>query len=241
MLAITHTYCGEPAASSESCREGLELTRRVGDLRGELLVHLVLASGLLMQAQLDDCRRHARQAMHLAKQLGARRFEAECLGIVAATILTEDPAQALQLAKEGLAIGRETGMSYCGPMLLSVVARLTPSPIERTGALAEGEELLAAGCVSHSYFEFYSNAIEAGLQERDWASVLRYADKLEAYTSAEPLPYTNILIKRARLLADVGESGMKKASRTSLETLRAECQRMNARTPLTAIEKALAG
>src|SRR6185436_20939169 len=118
MLAVTNSYCGDVIASRDCCREGLELARRVGDLRGELLVHLVLASGLLMQAQLDDCRRHARQAMQLAKQLGARRFEAECLGIVAATILAEDPAQALQLAKEGLAIGRETGMSYCGPMLL---------------------------------------------------------------------------------------------------------------------------
>ncbi len=241
MLAITHTYCGEPAASSESCREGLELARRVGDLRGELLVHLVLASGLLMQAQLDDCRRHARQAMQLAKQLGARRFEAECAGIIAATLMSEDPAQALQLSKEALVVGRETGMSYCGPMLLSLVARLTSSPTERAAALAEGDDLLAAGCVSHSYFEFYSNAIEAGLQERDWASVRRYADKLEAYTSAEPLPYTNMLIKRARLLADVGESGMKKGSRATLETLRAECQRMNAGTPLSAIEKALAG
>jgi tetratricopeptide (TPR) repeat protein len=241
MMAVTHMYCCDTPASRESCREGLELARRVGDLRGELLVHLTLASGMLIQAQLDDCRRHAQQALQLAKQLGARRFEAECLGIVAATILAEDPAQALQLAKEGLVIGRETGMSYCGPMLLSVVARLTPSPIERTAALAEGEELLAAGCVSHSYFEFYSNAIEAGLQERDWASVRRYADKLEAYTSAEPLPYTNLLIKRARLLADVGEGGMKKASRAALEALRSECQRMNAGTPLAAIERVLAG
>jgi len=241
MMAVTHMYCCDTAASGESCREGLELARRVGDLRGELLVHLTLASGMLIQAQLDDCRRHARQAMQLAKQLGARRFEAECLGILAATILAEDPAQALQLAKEGLTIGRETGMSYCGPMLLSVVARLTSSPTERANALDEGDALLAAGCVSHSYFEFYSNAIEAGLQEHDWASVRHYADKLEAYTSAEPLPYTNMLIKRARLLADVGENGIKKASRAGLETLRAECQRMNAATPLAAIEKALAG
>jgi len=240
MMAVTHMYCCDAAASRESCREGLELARRVGDLRGELLVHLTLATGLLIQAQLDDCRRHARQAMQLAKQLGARRFEAECLGILAATMIREDPAQALQQAKEALAIGRETGMSYCGPMLLSMVARLTSNPAERAGALAEGEELLAAGCVSHSYFEFYSNAIEAGLKEQDWASVRRYADKLEAYTSAEPLPWTNILIKRARLLADVGESGMKKPTRASLETLRAECQRMNAGTPLAAIEEALA-
>jgi tetratricopeptide (TPR) repeat protein len=241
MMAVTHMYCCDATASRESCREGLELARRVGDLRGELLVHLTLASGLLIQAQLEDCRRHAKQALQLAKQLGARRFEAECLGILAATMVAEDPAQALQLLKEALTIGRETGMSYCGPMLLSLVARLTSSPDERARALAEGDELLAAGCVSHSYFEFYSNAIEAGLQERDWTSVRSYAKKLEAYTAAEPLPWTNILIKRARLLADVGESGMKKPTRTSLEALRAECQRMNAGTPLAAIEQALSG
>ena len=82
-------------------------------------------------------------------------------------------------------------------------------------------------------------AIEAGLQERDWASVRRYANRLEAYTSAEPLPWTDMLIKRARLLADVGESGINKAARASLESLRAECQRMNAATALAAIENAL--
>ena len=119
--------------------------------------------------------------MQLAKQLGARRFEAECMGIVAATLIPEDPAQALQLAKEALHLGRETGMSYCGPMLLSMVARLTPSGPERASALAEGEQLLAAGCVSHSYFEFYGNAIEAGLQDRDWPSVRRYADSLSVH------------------------------------------------------------
>lgn len=241
MMAVTHMYCGDATASRESCREGLELARRVGDLRGELLVHLTLASSLLNQAQLDDSRRHGRQVLQLAKQLGARRFEAETLSILAATMIAEDPSQALALSKEALVIGRETGMSYCGPTLLSMVARLTSSPTERAQALAEGDALLAAGCVSHSYFEFYSNAIEAGLQERDWKSVRRYADRLEAYTSDEPLPWTNILIKRARLLADAGESGMKQATRAGLEALKTECQRMSAGTPLAAIEKALAG
>ncbi len=241
MLAITHTYCGDPAASRESCREGLELARRVGDLRGELLVHLTMSSGLLMAAQLEDCRLHARQAMQLAKQLGARRFEAECMGIVAQTVMAEDPAQALQLVREALVLGRETGMSYCGPMLLSMVARLTPNGPERAAALAEGDQLLAAGCVSHSYFEFYGNAIEVGLQERDWPSVLHYAGRLEAYTSAEPLPWTDMLIKRARLLADVGANGMSQQTRTNLEALRTECQRMSWNTALVAVQRVLSG
>ena len=101
--------------------------------------------------------------------------------------------------------------------------------------------MLAAGCVSHSYFEFYGNAIEVGLQERDWQSVLHYAARLEAYTSAEPLPWTDMLIKRARLLAEVGAKGMSEATRAKLQALRAECQRMGGKTVLVAIEAALSG
>jgi DNA-binding SARP family transcriptional activator len=241
MLAITHTYCGEPAASRESCHEGLDLARRVGDLRGELLVHLTMSSGLLMQANFDDCRNHARQALKLAQQLGARRFEAECMGIIAQTMIAEDPRQALQLTRDALHLGRETGMSYCGPVLLSMVARLTQDGPERASALAEGEQLLAAGCVSHSYFDFYGNAIEAGLQERDWSCVRQYAGCLEAYTSAEPLPWTDMLIKRARLLADAGEKGMSKQTRAGLAAVQAECRRMSAIAALMQVESVLSG
>ena len=102
----------------------------------------------------------------------------------------DDPATALQLAKEALHLGRETGMSYCGPMLLSMVARLTRDGPERASALAEGEQLLAAGCVSHSYFEFYGNAIEVGLQERDWSSVRHYAGRLPR-TLRRTAPWTD--------------------------------------------------
>jgi len=93
--------------------------------------------------------------------------------------------------------------------------------------------------VSHSYFDFYGNAIEAGLQERDWPSVRKYADGLEAYTSGEPLPWTDMLIKRARLLAQVGESSGNQTTLEQLEALRTECRRMNALGPLAAIEAAL--
>jgi hypothetical protein len=161
------------------------------------------------------------------------------MGYVAQTMIPADPAQALQLTKEALRLGRETGMSYCGPVLLSIVARLTPNGPERASALAEGEQLLAAGCVSHSYFEFYGNAIEAGLQERDWPMVRRYADALWDYTECEPLPWTDMLIKRARLLADVGENNNNAATRKQLEELRAECLRMNALNALTAVDSAL--
>jgi hypothetical protein len=69
--------------------------------------------------------------------------------------------------------------------------------------------------------------------------VRRYADGLATYTSGEPLPWTDMLIKRARLLADVGEKGMSKQTRAGLESVREECRRMNAGLALVAIDAAL--
>jgi hypothetical protein len=240
MLGITQTYSGDPAAGRESCNEALELAKRIGDVRGELLAQLGMMAGLLVEMKIDECRRRADAALKLAQQIGARRFQSECLGIIAATMLSTGEQDALRLAEEAVQIGRETGMSYCGPVLLSIVARITPDAKQRAQALDEGEELLAKGCVSHSYFEFYHNAIEVSLAERAWADVRRYADGLAAYTAAEPLPLTNVLITRARLLADVGERSKKRTLRAQLESVRADCQRMNALGALPAVESALA-
>jgi hypothetical protein len=80
---------------------------------------------------------------------------------------------------------------------------------------------------------------DAGLQDRDWKSVRKYAASLEAYTSAEPLAWTDMLIKRARLLADAGEKGVSKQTRAGLEAVKVECQRMNARTAAAAVQAAL--
>jgi DNA-binding SARP family transcriptional activator len=239
MLAVTHTYCGTPASGGEIFREALDLARRIGDIRGELLAHLCMASGLLVQAEVDECRHCAQRALELSKQLGARRFQAETLGIVAATMIDTDRAAALRLAEEALQLGRETGMSYCGPVLLSIVARATTNPMQRSRCLAEGAELLANGCVSHSYFEFYGNAIEVSLREGEWQDARRYADGLAAYTTDEPLPLTDLLIQRGRLLADVGDNRGTAATRSALSALRDACRRMNALAALPAIEQAL--
>src|SRR5262249_11914447 len=96
------------------------------------------------------------------------------------------------------------------------------------------------GCVSHSYFEFYGNAIEVSLREGAWTDARRYADGLAAYTADEPLPLTDLLIRRGRTLADIGEQrATAKARSGELHSLREECLRMNALAALPAIERAL--
>jgi len=241
MLGITHVYCGELAAGRASLQEALEIARRVGDLRSELISVLCLTSGLILQGRNEERSALARQALLLAKQLGARRFQAECLGILASCMTNpESRAEGLQLAEEGLQISREMGMSYCGASLLGILARLTPDAAQRATALAEGEELLASGCVSHSYFEFYHHAIEVSIEHSAWPAARRYANDLEAYTANEPLAPTALQIQRARLLADVGENIITSRTHADLEAVKQRCRQMDAVALIPAIDAALA-
>lgn len=241
MLGITDVYYGSPTAGRESLKEALELAHRLGDLRSELLIHLCFGPGFLIQAQYAEAERASNNALRLARQLGARRFQSECIGILAiAQLAREDRAKALELAREGLELGRETGMSYCGPVLLSILARATDDANERTQALQEGEALLAAGCVSHSYLDFYSNAIEVSLQQQQWEEALRYAAALELYTAREPMPLSDAIVQRARLLAAAGSSANSPRLTEQLENLAASLRKMNAHAALVAVEQRLA-
>jgi tetratricopeptide (TPR) repeat protein len=241
MLGLTQVFCGDDESGRAGLREALEIGRRIGDLRSELITLICMCQGLLVQGQLVECRTRAQQALQLARQLGARRFQAECLGITASTMLSIDErADGLRLVTEAVQLGRETGMSYCGPVLLGVLAQLTEDPAQRAAALAEGETLLAAGCVSHSYFEFYYHAMEVSIDSAAWPAARRYADALAAYTSEEPLPTTDLLIERARLLADVGENVATVKTSKALEALRQKCEGMNAAAALPAVEATLA-
>lgn len=241
MLGITQIYCGETAAGRVSLQEALEIARRVGDLRSEMISVLCLTAGYILQGRTDERRTLANQALQLAKQLGARRFQAECLGILASCLThPEHRAEGLRLVEEGLQISREMGMSYCGASLLGILARLTSDPAQRAAALAEGETLLASGCVSHSYFEFYHHAMEVSIEQNAWQALRRYANDLSAYTANEPLAPTDLQAQRARLLADVGENIITPQTHSQLEALLHRCLQMDATALIPAIGAALA-
>jgi hypothetical protein len=145
----------------------------------------------------------------------------------------------LRLVEEGLQLSREMGMSYCGASLLGILARLTPDPAQRAAALAEGEAVLASGCVSHSYFEFYHHAMEVSIEQSSWTAARRYANDLAAYTATEPLAPTSLQSARARLLADVGENIITPQTLSELETLKQRCRQMDAVALIPAIDAAI--
>src|SRR5262249_28176133 len=123
---------------------------------------------------------------------------------------------------------------------LGALAAVTHDTEVRQTALAEGERLLQAGCVSHNYFWFYRDAMEAALRAGDWDEVERYALALESYTKPEPLPWTDFFIARGRALAAVGRGGLDAALSAELTRLRSEGEHIGLVTGLAATKAVLA-
>jgi hypothetical protein len=191
-------------------------------------------------AHFAEARPNVERAIELARQLGARRFEAEGLGFLALIEAAgERPDRAARLVRDALAISRDTGMAYFGPCLLGWLALHTDDPEERNAALAEGEALLAAGSVSHNYMFFYQAAIEAALAAEDWAGAERYAAALEDYTRPEPLPWADFVIARGRALAAWGRGERDAAAADRLCALRDQCEHAGLRSAVAALEAAL--
>jgi hypothetical protein len=139
-----------------------------------------------------------------------------------------------------LSISRQTGMAFIGPTILAILALATVDERVRAEALAEGEALLAAGSACHNHLQFRRDAIEACLQVSAWDEAMRHAEALAGYTQAEPLPWADFFVTRARALTAVGQGRAGDVTRQELERLAAEAGRLGSLLALPSIEDALA-
>jgi hypothetical protein len=134
-------------------------------------------------------------------------------------------------------ISEEVGVRFSGPVALGGLAITAQSIDERRQRLAEGERLLAQGCLSHCHFGFYRDAIDAALASRDWSEAERYAGLLEAYTAPEPMRMIDFQIARGRALAAVGRGA---ADRAALEACRREAIALSLARATAELDVALA-
>jgi tetratricopeptide (TPR) repeat protein len=208
MLAIASAYCGEIRRALTDCEELVEAAARVGDLRSEILARDAQALLSLYRAHYPRAQQTAEHALELARRLGARRFEAEVMGLLGHALAGQgETAAALNLLEQAAALALEVCPSYCGPWCLASLALFTPDAGRARSLLQEGEALLAEGCVSHNYLEFYWLAMEFDLRAGDWDEARRLAEALAEYTRNEPLPWAELVIRRANWLADRGAGG----------------------------------
>ena len=192
--------------------------------------------------QFDRALHHIARATEAAERSGLKRFVARNLGHKANVSLQQGShAEAAKLARQAAALSLETGPGYCGPANLAVLVRATDDPDEAARAIEEAEAMLAAGAVSHNFFEFYIAMIEHYLRQADWDGVERCCQILEEYTHGEPLPRTDYFIARGRALASFGRGQREKTLMRELQRLRDEGERVGLAIALSSIDKALNG
>ena len=134
----------------------------------------------------------------------------------------------------------EGGMTFRGPTALGVNAIMEADNAERHEILLKGEELLAQGCVSHNYMEFYEYAIAACLRYADWDKARRYARDLGKHIESEPLKRCELLASRGKLLADFGSGQRDEAFAADLGRLHTQFSSANMLLFLPEIEAAIA-
>jgi hypothetical protein len=195
----------------------------------------------LVRGRDEEADRQSAAALTLARTVGARRFEAQILGVRAMLALRDgERERARRLVDEGLALCRVHGMGQIGPWLHGVCA-LTESDAEsRSRWLEEGERQLALGCVSHNHVQLREIAIDALLEVGDLDGVERNCARIESYTAREPLPMCDWIVRRGRALARVARGERDDTLATGLRALHDEGTRAELMVLLPALDTAIA-
>ncbi len=207
MHALTRAFCGEVRQALADCTEIAAEAARFGDPRSELLARDVESVISMFRGDHDRMRLACDRGLALARQLGTRRFEAELMSLMGhALVELGGGADAQALLRQASTLALEVARTYCGPSCLGILALHTTNAERARELLAQGEALLAGGCVSHNHLEFRHLAIEFNLRQTDYREARRHAAALRDYTKEEPLAWSDLVAGRAEWLADRAES-----------------------------------
>jgi len=227
MAGHCRIYLTEFDAGIASMEAANELARQVGDRHGEMFS--LESKGLLLAfaARYEESERVLERALALANGLGARRYHAILLTVLGEVSLALGrTAEAHDRNEQALLFARETGMRFFGPYILALKALMEGDPIKREEYRTEGQGLIDQGGVGHSPIGYHRLGIEDTLTRGEWERTRAHAAALESYTSNEPLPYTDLLIERGRVLAALGANPQDAAARSELERLKADALRL---------------
>jgi class 3 adenylate cyclase/tetratricopeptide (TPR) repeat protein len=202
MVAWTLLYMCLVDRSLEMAARAVDSAVRAGQPRSEMVARLSAARSLFENGQYYEAGIHVERGLAIVETLQANRFEAFFLIFRVRLAHAEKHIGPDTIRELNVAISqsRESGLGFLGPWLLSTLALVSSNSDIRSQALAEGETVLKAGCVGHNYFAFYENAMEISLSIGNFDEAERYADALEAYMRAEPLPLSLFHIELTRTL-----------------------------------------
>ncbi|MFZ1426692.1 MAG: adenylate/guanylate cyclase domain-containing protein, partial [Geminicoccaceae bacterium] len=207
MVAVACWYTLDLDRTLQESDAAVALALRVGHRRGAIIAHHAAVMSLLLRLDLGRAEARIGEAQALTLAIGARRFEAENLLLMAeCRMLAGDRPSAAAFAEQAMALSRETAVQYFGPGILGMLAWTAGAPDTRAAAIAEAEALLVDGSLAHNFLLLRRYAIDAYLDAGDWDEADRHADALEDYAAAEPSPWTELFVARGRALAAHGRT-----------------------------------
>ena len=241
MRALTYWYQNNIEMALEDAQLATELAVQTRQLRAEAMA-LLCGASVADYARLSDGEDWINRSVAIARQIESRLLESSVFFLGKFALRKGKRKEAVKILRDGLEVLRsvEAGMSYQGPWILGALALATENPTARRSALKEGEELLRGESASHNYLAFYPDAMEACLEMAEWDEVKRYAQALEDYTRAEPLPQSDYYIAWGRALAAFGRGLRDQATTDELKRLLGEATRVGLKIATPALEEALA-
>jgi len=163
----TYHFMLDLDAALTASLSALEMSERFGHDRAALNAQFCASQLYLDIGELSKAEMHMERMKALAERIGTRRFMARCLHHESRIRLAQGHRrETVMLCGMAMKISRETGVGYCGALILATLARATDDAHERAEALSEGERLLEEGSVSHNYYEFYIEGMEDALERR---------------------------------------------------------------------------
>jgi class 3 adenylate cyclase/tetratricopeptide (TPR) repeat protein len=242
MKANTLFFMNENEAAAVEYRAAIELAVKARQPRAEMLA--LAEAGFYMgeAGHFEDSRVWSGKCLEMARRLGSRLFRVVALhGLAAAALHDGNRAEADAFIREAIDVmgNGDFVELMMGPIIHAKAACVTEDPKRCREALQRAEGLLGDHSHSYSYLCFYQDALDVSLTLADWEEVARYIAALEDYTSAEPLPWGDLLIARARALSAHGQGARDKATMRDLQHVYEEAKRVNLRTAVPALEAAL--
>jgi class 3 adenylate cyclase/tetratricopeptide (TPR) repeat protein len=203
---------------------------QIGDRFGEMF-GLESAAFILMTARRwSEAEAPALAAMTLATEIGARRYESITAAILAMSRLAAGgSADAEALSQRAEKLATETGLGFAGALILALRANIMGDHPAARQAIERGEDLLRETSMAHNHIFFREFAIDWAMQVGDWNLVERYAGDLAQFCAADPLPYVDIIVERARLLARLRRAPEDATARRQIDLLAARAKEVDFR------------
>lgn len=230
MIGNCHVFYGRFDLGLEDVAAACAAAIQIGDRFGEMFGLECRAFILMTARRWPEAETPAREAMELAAEIGARRYESITATILAMSLLAAGRrAEAEVLSRRAVTLAEETGIGFAGALILAVRAMILGIGVEARTAIERGEALLRQTGMAHNHIFFRAFAIDWAISAGDWALLERYAGGLAQFTAADPLPYVEIVIERARLLARLQRDPADESAQRDIMRLAADARRIDFR------------